>query len=389
MTLRVGTWWVALVIMTLALASCGGHGSAKSKTSMTTPPRLAVTVDTAATPSGWVPFAYEGAQVSVPSTWLVEGSNCGTSTPEQPVIYLGSCSTGESGGCSGPPCGLPIEPDNWIEFSPLPNPPASYRGHPGVVVNGYGVYQVQCDQCVDVYDVPSLGVELLGGGPMFVRVLHTLSSSPRAVALEPGPAPATPSTWPRVSFGGLSIAVPGSWPVEHQSVYDGCSATEVGTGAVAEANTVVLNAGTTGVNPQSETCENPQGFHPLQIAIAPDGLLIDPGGYRPEGTTGNCRMMNGMSVCEVMSDPYAELTLSVEVQGHVYPVAVEIGLGGNGTVARTILFSMHTASSTTVSHPAPSNGFPPASRKTPDPISTSGVTVGDSDVILRPPSRRQ
>jgi hypothetical protein len=113
-----------------------------------------------------------------------------------------------------------------------------------------------------------------------------------------------------------------------------------GTGVVPEANAVVLNAGTTGVNWQSDTCENEQGLHPVHVAAAPDGLLIDPGGYRPEGTTGSCHNMNELSVCMVTSDPYGELTLSVEVPGHLYPVAVEIGLAGNGMVARTILYSM-------------------------------------------------
>ena len=96
---------------------------------------------------------------------------------------------------------------------------------------------------------------------------------------------------------------------------------------VPESNDVVLNAGTTGVNEQSERCESSQGFHPVRVAADPQGLLIDPGGYRPEGTTGGCKNMNSLSVCVVTSDPYGELTLSVEVPGHVYPVQISSPLG--------------------------------------------------------------
>jgi hypothetical protein len=109
---------------------------------------------------------------------------------------------------------------------------------------------------------------------------------------------------------------------------------------VPGTNTVVLNSGITGVNQQSDMCENPQDFSPVRVAAAPNGLLIEPGSYRPEGTSGSCRDMNSLSVCVVTSDPYGELTLSVEVPGHVYPVVVEMGLAGTGIVARTVLYSM-------------------------------------------------
>jgi hypothetical protein len=254
-----GTLLAGLVASVLILASCAGHGSVATTTSTATP-RLAVTVDNAATPSGWVPFAYQDAEVSVPASWLV--TQCGGSYPQPSVIVLGGtdCSISQGGGCAGPPCLSTAGPDNWIEFSSLPNPPASYRGHSSLVVNGFGVYKSSpCDyQCLSVYDVPSLGTEIAGAGPMFPKVLHTLSSSPRAVALEPGPASAIPSSWRRVSFGGLSISVPSSWSVGHQSFYDGCSV-EIPVIAVPLSNNVVLNAGASGVNSQSERCESHLG----------------------------------------------------------------------------------------------------------------------------------
>ena len=61
--------------------------------------------------------------------------------------------------------------------------------------------------------MPSLGVEAQASGPLASRVLGTFTRSPRAVALAGGRAPGVPRSWHRVTFGGVSVAVPAIWPV--------------------------------------------------------------------------------------------------------------------------------------------------------------------------------
>lgn len=50
--------------------------------------------------------------------------------------------------------------------------------------------------------------------------------------------------------------------------------------------------------------------------------------------------MNGLSECVVTSDPLRRADAVRRGARSWYPVGVEIGLVGNGTVARTILDSM-------------------------------------------------
>jgi hypothetical protein len=347
--------WVAVVVLAvvsgviIGVLASGGSGSVGSRAGASrgeggrsqggtgTNTSVRAAVDLAATPKGWVPFAFQDAQVSVPATWMIEPEDCGTNNPKQGVVFLGGCFISPNP-CLGR-CPSNTRPDDWIELSALPYPLAWYRGHGSYPVNGYRVYEYAppcAYQCLSVYDVPSLGVELTGGGPTFPKVLHTLSSSPRSVVIEPGPAPSIPSSWQRVSFGGLSIAVPKSWPIEHASFYNNCWFLN----DLSDTPSVVLNEGTNGNDEYSASCENQQDVPTTTVIAAPNGILIDPGGYRREGTTGSCNNINGLSVCVVTSDPYGQLTLSLQVPGRVYPMAVEIGLVGSGEVARTILYSM-------------------------------------------------
>jgi hypothetical protein len=82
--------------------------------------------------------------------------------------------------------------------------------------------------------------------------------------------------------------------------------------------------------------------------------MIDPGPYRREGTTGTCLEINGLQVCIITSDQFGELTLSVAVPGRMFPVAVEIGLAGDGCTARTILHSIRAIQAPATSSPSTS-----------------------------------
>jgi hypothetical protein len=169
-------------------------------------------VDLSATPAGWVPVAYGDAQVSVPATWF--------------VLYRSPCYFGH-------PLGevfvnSPRGSFNCLaETFPLPKTtvslgPATLKEdqHPGVhgrpiVINGISVFPYTAAS----YIVPSLGVEISVGGVLGQRVLHTLTRSPRSVALAKGPAPSVPSSWRSVTFRGIRFSVPASWPVQKESLF--------------------------------------------------------------------------------------------------------------------------------------------------------------------------
>jgi hypothetical protein len=291
-------------------------------------------VDLSATPAGWVPYALGDAQISVPKGWLFDGAtNCGgIGEGGGGVVFMGGCDISVAPSPSWFP-----EPENWVELDSSSGWTSTMYGNsPKIRVNEITVYEYRCNRCETAYVAPAVGAELTGGGPFFERILHTLTYSPRAAALASGPAPPVPSSWRRVSYGGLSISAPANWPLTSMASYDDCWYID----DLANPPHVVLDAGATGILSTSARCEDIQGFHPTLVTAPPQGLLIDPGAYRREGTTGTCSRPNGVQVCIITSDQFGELTLSVSVPGQMFPVAVEIGLTGDGSVARTILRSI-------------------------------------------------
>lgn len=74
-------------------------------------------------------------------------------------------------------------------------------------------------------------------------------------------------------------------------------------------------------------------------------LLIDPG---PDGplssstTYASCVKVSGLFVCSATSDPYGVLAAAVHIPGQPRPVAIEIGLAGDGLTVRSILCSLRS-----------------------------------------------
>jgi hypothetical protein len=158
--------------------------------------------------------------------------------------------------------------------------------------------------------------------------------SPRYVALEPGGAPRVPASWRRVSFAGLSFAVPSTWPIERTAAAEGfgdpCSALGDWTGTPE----VTLDTDTF----------IPVYHSPVEgmgVRTPSDRVGIDAGPNAPSpGPVRSCRRTTGLEVCVATSPPYSVLALAVGVPGRTRPVIVSIGLAGDGMVARTILYSL-------------------------------------------------
>jgi hypothetical protein len=324
---RRTTTLVALALTALVLVSCGGRTTAV--------PRLTVAVDTAATPLGWSPVAYGNAQVSVPSNWVIglyecdflsSGGTVWLDTP-RPFRPVEGCAPGTN--------------DNAVSIRPETVAPAGARR---ASVNGITVFWTGDES----YAVPSLSVEVSTFGPMAGRILRTLSRSPEAVALAPGPAPVVPSSWHRVSYGGVSLAVPSVWLNTNETEWSAGVCSPVVAPDYADS---VLFVSGTSMSPD-HLCAAPQ--EPPVPEVQPvDGVAIDPGPYGPiqgDSDFASCLTIHGLPACPVTYDYYGAIVLSVRVPANPVPagvethrVAVEIGLAGNGMVARTILYSMRSA----------------------------------------------
>ncbi len=286
-------------------------------------------VDTAATPAGWAPVAFGSAQISVPSSWLLEstGTSCGAQT--QGMVFVAQqirVQTFRAMGCQLAP--------NVVSISPAPRGPAPRRGPAVRVVNGIRVMVAASGKQSGRYLVPELGIKLMARGPLARRVLGTLTRSPLSVVLATGPAFRAPPSWRWYSFGGVRFVAPASWPELNSTPY-GCWP-DIQARAVA-----LLTSRDT-----SMSCPGPPdtaGFgagHP--------GVELDSGqaaasqGVRVEPVP--CLRLHGLRACiSQQQGGLGWLTLSAFPAGASRPVIVRIGLAGSGVVSREILDSIGPA----------------------------------------------
>ena len=313
---------VVMVVPALILAACT---SAPTVSPTTTTAKPLPAIDLSATPAGWVPVADGDVQVSVPATWWVfyNSPGCPTGSPPGEVLVnsqLANC-PGETVGDHGP--------KNVVGLTLLAELGSGYKHRS--VINGFSVYDD-----LGTYFVPSLRLQFGVSGPLAQRVLHTLSRSPRTVALASGPVPAVPSSWRSVAFAGLRFSVPAGWRTYRWVDVGICS----GNGSTLGGDMVSLTNGTH----LSTACQQPvelpivrQPGNGVQVDVDPSPLLVT-------GTfSTNCLSLHGLTACPATSPGYSILVLKVTVPGRSKPVYVSIGLAGNGMIARTILYSLRAA----------------------------------------------
>ena len=292
------------------------------------------------TTAGWVPVDYGNAQVSVPPGAVISSNGC--PDPGAPVtVHLGRQPAGVFN--------CPLEPAG-VTVVTLESLPAGWStsGLAAHAVNGIEEFSKVNDVVEAEELVPSLGVEVQASGPLASRVLGTLTRSPRGVVLAGGRTPRVPRSWHRVTFGGLSVAVPATWPVQHT--------TDEGTpcerqppwepGPVAGAGSqpiVILDAGQ-GPLPSCPATAPAQVDQPVEPAK--DGLVIDPGPVGPlSGATydGPCTSVAGLRICPVKNPGQSgEFIFRVHTTSGK-KVAVVIGDAVSGETARTILHSLRSA----------------------------------------------
>lgn len=337
--------WIVVAVLVLAsalvigLLASGGSGSAGSRPgaskgeggrsqggSGANRTSARPVVDLAVAPKGWVPVAYGDVQVSVPPNWdVLDAGDCDDGEPApSDAVYLGSSQ-------AGGPCNS-SESYVWLRTASTKTPPGAAKD-----INGITVYSRSSSPTV--FHIPSLATLVSGKGPLTERVLHTLSVSPRYVALAKGPIPSVPASWHRVTYGGLSVAVPADWPVVNDPQWHSCTSDYESY----YREEVVLDSGTADIDVMK--CI---GFPLLDAlsTIGKDGLTINTGPYRALSDhfwpPGNCIPVNSLTVCPLMF-PYSIMPLDVHVQGRNQLVEVDIGLAGSGDTARTILYSIEKA----------------------------------------------
>jgi hypothetical protein len=296
-------------------------------------------VDVSATPTGWVPVAYGEAQVSVPADWWVVVHDCMTVGASMPgVIFVNPLHETRTA-CRG---GLGKIPKTTVVLSQA-SPGEIPTSVPAEIINGLRVYTYPAGLRGSNL-VPALGVAITVNGPLAQRVLHTLTWSPRSVALAMKPTASVPSSWQSVSFDGVAFSVPASWPVTRTSVANtlGPQCSQYGTELSDLGPEVSLstdtNSGFTFCAPIPPVARGPG-----------NGVDVDKGANSPEAAirasfSKGCLKLHGLTACPATTWPYSILVLRVTIPRSARPVYVSIGLAGNGMVARTILNSLRAVS---------------------------------------------
>jgi hypothetical protein len=224
-----------------------------------------------------------------------------------------------------------------VSMSLLPGLGSGYKHRS--VINGFSVYDD-----LGTYFVLSLRLQVTPSGPLAQRVLHTLSRSPRTVALASGPAPAVPSSWYRVNFQGLVFEAPQSWSVTRtaDNLGIGYPCTVPGVALVPKRGIVL------------STDQQVAVYHCPPVSPLPltpqNGVQVDAGSQALSqwrnlhiDLSTRCLSLHGLIACPATSPAYSILVLKVTVPGRSKTVYVSIGLAGNGVVARTILYSLKEA----------------------------------------------
>ncbi|MGC9961595.1 MAG: hypothetical protein ABSE47_06790 [Acidimicrobiales bacterium] len=345
---------VCLIALSVLGAACTSGAAVSTTTSgpttTTTVPKAPtsiLSVDLSATPAGWVPVAYGDAQISVPASFSVSypgWDQCGVSG-DLGALYLGQPAESPEG-CGG--VAPPTRQSTTIlmrQALATMSVGSQLLGNKAIFINGLRLNDLinHTSGKVMGYYAPALGVVVLDSGPLAGRVLHTLTRSPGAVALAPGPAPPIPSGWHSTTFHGLAFDSPPSWPVTPTAV------TGKDVGRPCSPSDVSLI--TTEVALSTDSQPFPVAYCPVFLYQRPqppnNGVEVDTGriAHFPVALSFSkpCLHLQGLTACPATSPAYSILILKVTVMGRPTPVLVSIGLAGNGVVARTILYSLRAA----------------------------------------------
>ncbi len=310
-----------LCALLLAQPIIGSRARADTATATATATARKPVVVQAATPSGWLPVGYGNAQVSVPRSWsLVTGGaeGCGPSTG---VVVLGD------GAWCSPGMGDSPTPGTSIATLSIMKARQTVDNGSRVVVNGVPVYT---PGVAPVYVVPSLGAELAFSGAPQPRVLHTLTASPRAVALAPGPPSPTSRSWRSISFEGLRFAVPPTWTLTRRAHAPPCA-----TDIVLPEPGVTLARGPA----LPVACPLPIA----EVRPVPQVAGIEVDGFTTSTPLHvSCvgpRTIGQLHICLNAMPAYGVLVSQVSAPG-MSPITVKIGMTAGGKVERSVLYSM-------------------------------------------------
>ncbi len=333
----------AVIAVSVVVTSAGTHSQRVVTGPATTTPPIGglapLPVKMIAGPPGWQPVDYGNARVWVPGDWKISPpgfGECGASYVKEVFI--------------DPPaekCAQQIAPN--AAFITIHTLTSVAETGPTRTINGY---QVIVPDTPPLFLVPQLGVSLFIQTNESLReeILATVGPSSRAAVLAPGAAPPPPSDWQTVTYSGLTVRVPPSWPVadiNSTSTFDECH-------QIFHQSSVVL-----GSPPVFPPC-------PTWGVVAPgDGIWLTTGSTGFNGPTPEHSLSLHNGLRTQVFDPSEANTFVIDIDAN--PVEIILGLGVDPTIARTILYALATASAHTSGTSEPTTVVQPQPTGSPSP----------------------
>jgi hypothetical protein len=322
--------WRAVAIGAMAAAVVIGTVS-----SALASPGAGRTGSVAGTPADWSPVPYESAQLSVPSSWLVERPqqlSCGFPQVSG-MIFVGV----KPGFPKGFGCDVTASLAWILPAGKVPKG-ISHR-KPTAVIHGIPVFRLPSGKGTAAYLAPELGVRVGARGKLAPRVLATLARSPLSVVLRRGRPAAVPAGWAWRQFGGVRFATPRSWRLQREDQWATC-----GTGLLPSSLLLV-------------DATKPPLYLPCPYMIptaiadqAKPGLTVVTGKYAAQSvgeSYASCQSRRGVRICLSSVTGQGGLlggVLIFSVSRPKHPATFFLlGLSGSGVSARAIFGSIRAA----------------------------------------------
>lgn len=325
------------------LAVSASSGGSTERVSTGPVPAGAPASGAGVTPPGFVRVDYGRASIAVPAGWKVITPGETVCPAFDDVVLLDDVQAGS--GCPGMTGGPGLH-SSYAGLVGLSGPPAAgarveVNGHPGVRLPAVA------EPGSERFAYPDLGVVLTVAGPQAAAIAGSVGWSAQHLAVHPAGPAGVPAGWKTVSYAGLDLRVPPSWPVSRVAVhqadpgvcgppeFDGPQVYE-GSGQISPSCPPIIPSVTAGVDGvwirhyRGSTAQlRPTGSQPLGISGLQVVELPQPSGY-------------AQPVLRLVVLPSTSRSPGVSSTGPPVAVSIDIGLGPDPSTASRILASLST-----------------------------------------------
>lgn len=289
-------------------------------------------------PKGWLEVPFGNVEVRADPSWLLETDGGGPCLGDHPTgqVVLGGAKPVT--GCVTSSLGFTTVHLN--DISEVPPPYATMRPQE---LNGLEVIRGPWSADHAVWYVPEYLEAVSVTGPYAQVVADSLRADARPWVLGNGPIVAPLKGWKTITWRGLSFKVPGSFKVDHESLWN-VPLCQMVYGSL-DNHEVLLDNDARAIYP---ACPYEIPTVESVFAFGGTGVRVDlhpsrPWSGRAKLSTRCVRSDNGLKACAYAEPQLGFIVFDVTGGGLAHPRLFWLGLSGSGQLDRSILYSLQAA----------------------------------------------